>query len=100
MGTRMDEFSDQVNVKLFSLFSKGRARHYTYQKLFLWNIFFVTDQYARPCDGLQRFPYADIRIVFAVFVKIRWIIVNLLSFLVETEMRPVVKPFRFIIIDL
>lgn len=69
LGTRMDEFSDQVNVKLFSLFSKGRAPHYTYQTLFLWNVFFVTDEYARPYNGLQRFPYADIRMVFAVFVK-------------------------------
>ena len=68
MGTRMDEFSDQVNVKLFSLFSKGRARHYTYQTFFFYEtIFLVTDEYARPYNGLQLFPYADIRIVFAVF---------------------------------
>ena len=67
MGTRMDEFSDQVNVKLYSLLSKGRAPHYTYQTLVLWNIFFVPEEYARPYNGLQRFPYVDIRIVFAVF---------------------------------
>ena len=37
-------------------------KHFFYE-----TFFFVTDEYARPYNGLQLFPYADIRIVFAVF---------------------------------